>query len=369
MVSSISELVEKCSSILKGEWDKVFSSEGFLETEYKLSKDITDTINRSINSKTKSYRYVLPTQVVAKLANPMLDARCLQTGRGGVGAFDARSVAHKVIVPFDKDNENVLGGSPEPYVNNPLRCPELSLKYRNQQKDKVGWDDLCLIVETIEEEGNEKYTQAIFRQVLQEIYKRLIQTEVTYSVPKRISADQLLAMIDEFIKVGSGGDRVLSVSTALLETVGEVFNIFSKVRRFNINAADSTSGLVADIECCDSDGEIVIAVEVKDKQLSFTQIQDKLPMIRSRSVSEILFLAQKGVVAENGSKIEDLIKKEFASGQNIYILRLTELLPTIFVFLGEVGRRKFMINVGEVLDKYGSRLRDRREWADLLKSY
>lgn len=369
MVFDVADLVEKCRDVLKREWEKVSSSEGLLETGNNLTNDFIEVIARSINSKTKSYRYVLPTQLVAKLADPGLDCRCLQAGRGGDGAFDARSVAHKVIVPFDKANENVLGGSPEPYVNNPLRRPELSRKYRNQQKDKAGWDDLCLIVETIENERSQELTLTIFRRTLSEIYRRLTQTRVTYSVPKRISTNQLLGMIDAFIKVGSGGDRVLTISTALLETVGEVFNIFSEVRRFNINAADASSGLVADIECCNTNGEIVLVVEVKDKQLTFNQIQDKLPAIRSRSVSEILFLAQKGVVFENGSKIEDLVEKEFASGQNIYILKLTDLLPTLFVFIGEEGRRRFMNKVGEVLDKYGSRFRDRRHWAALLRSY
>ncbi len=46
----------------------------------------------------------------------------------------ARQVAHKVIVPFDQQHNQVLGGSKEPYVNNPLRYPGITLDYRNQQR-------------------------------------------------------------------------------------------------------------------------------------------------------------------------------------------------------------------------------------------
>lgn len=95
---------------------------------------LIESIHRAINSATKSYHYVLPTQLIAKLADPSLDCRCLQVARGGQGAFDARTIAHKVVVPFDQSNNNVLGGSPEPYVNNPLRVPEVSAQYRKLRK-------------------------------------------------------------------------------------------------------------------------------------------------------------------------------------------------------------------------------------------
>ncbi|MBM3315311.1 restriction endonuclease, SacI family, partial [candidate division WOR-3 bacterium] len=83
-------------------------------------------IRASVHSRTKSYVYVLPTQLLAKLVQPRADARCLQAKRGGRGAFDARTLCHSVVVRFDQGHENVLGGSAEPYVNNPLRVPELT---------------------------------------------------------------------------------------------------------------------------------------------------------------------------------------------------------------------------------------------------
>src|SRR5438552_3214789 len=80
--------------------------------------ELVACIRRCINARRKTYRYVLPTQLLAKLADPTIDCRCLQASRGDAGAFDARTVAHGVIVPFDRDNDKVLGGSAEPYVSN-----------------------------------------------------------------------------------------------------------------------------------------------------------------------------------------------------------------------------------------------------------
>ncbi|MEA3311362.1 MAG: hypothetical protein U9Q76_03995 [candidate division WOR-3 bacterium] len=92
-----------------------------------------------------------------------------------------------------------------------------------------------------------------------------------------------------------------------------------------------------------------------------------MPDVRSHSVSEILFLAQKGI--EDIQKVEGFIRKEFVSGQNIYIFSLGEFAPVLLALLGEKGRREFLINVGQVLDKYGSTLKDRQAWAKLLGSH
>jgi hypothetical protein len=117
-------LTDDTAKILQAEWTTVRT----LAQAKKLKDWIDDprlikAVSTSVNSSTKTFRYVLPTQLLSKLADPSLDSRCLQSQRGGQGAFDARSVAKLVIAPFDQNNENVLGGSEDPYVSNPLRVP------------------------------------------------------------------------------------------------------------------------------------------------------------------------------------------------------------------------------------------------------
>lgn len=112
-----------------------------------LPQPIQDAVQRSINSRTKTYRYVLPTQILAKCVNSALDCRVVQEGSGLAGAFDARTLCHNVVVPFDRANHNVLGGAPEPYVNNPLRIPSITPDKLAAQRDKDGFDDLCSVLE------------------------------------------------------------------------------------------------------------------------------------------------------------------------------------------------------------------------------
>lgn len=368
MPISSDELVEKCRVALATAWSKVqprFAEETELQ-DAVLAQALVEAIRRSVNSKTKTYRYVLPTQLTAKLADPSLDCRCVQASRPGKGSFDARSICDSVVVPFDKANDNVLGGSPEPYVNNPLRVPEITKECRKGQKDKQGWDDLCFVLQEVETIQDSTFTERLLDQTLMEIHKRLSTVRITYPVPKRISFKQTQTLLGDYLSVQSGGARLQALTCALLQAIGARFNLFAEVRSSNINAADAASGQVADIECVDPAGNIILAVEVKDKELTINHIKDKLPNMRSKRVSEILFIAQSGAVKEDGPDIDELVSKEYSSGQNIYIFPFSNFAESHTALLGEGGRRAFLEQVGDTLDKYGYSIQHKRDWASLL---
>src|SRR3990172_5870666 len=95
---SVSELAERAAAELSRVWSVPAPGAG---SKSAIPAEIQQAVGRSINSTTKSYRYVLPTQVVAKVVDPALDSRSVQEGSDLAGSFDARSLCHKVIVPFD----------------------------------------------------------------------------------------------------------------------------------------------------------------------------------------------------------------------------------------------------------------------------
>ena len=325
-------------------------------------------IRRVTRSSTKTYRYVLPTQLVAKLADPLLDSRCVQASRGGTGAFDARSVCQEVIVPFDAANHSVLGGSPEPYVNNPLRVPEITARYASQQKNKKGWQDLCDVLHAVETRSSPSFTRRVLLQVMGEVYDLLQEVTIRYPVPKRISLESCMLLSENFLSQRSGGDRPLALASALFTTVGKRFRLFNVVQRRSINAPDAASGQVADVECLSQAGEVIIAVEVKDQELTVKHISDKLPRMRERGVSEFFFLVRGGVASSEQAEARKLLQKEFASGHNLYVFDILAFARGTLALLGEAGRREFLRAVGQELDAYGSALADRQAWARLLKA-
>ncbi len=359
---------EYCKDHLEKQWEKISrDAEGELDdflagNQWELKKDIIDCLT----SPTKSYHYVLPTQLLSKLVDPLLDCRSLQASYPNAGAFDARSVAHKVIVPFDSKNYNVLGGSSEPYVNNPLRCPSVTTDNEARQKNKTDWRKLVRILETVEKKDDPGFTDAVFRQVLVEIYRLLSDVRVVYPSPNRISLGKTIYLIKRFIAESSGGDRLEVLAAALFREIADRFKMFDGIKRANVNTADSSSGMAGDIECY-LEGQIVLLVEVKDKAINMIQLESKLNTARSGRIQEVLFIAEKGIKKSEEKKIEQRVKSEFTSGQNIYITNLLEFTSNLSILLGEKGRVSFIRRIGPELDMGNSAIVHKKTWANLLR--
>ena len=168
-----------------------------------------------------------------------------------------------------------------------------------------------------------------------------------------------------FLQEQSGGDRPLAVAAALFHVIGKHFGLFdANVRRGKITASDEASGQVADIECIGSEGRIAIAVEVKDRSVAVSDLEEKLPAARKRGVKEVFFVSGKKIKQREG--VTERIGKEFSAGQNLYVFQLTELAESVLALSGEESRREFMAYVGSQLDQF-SDTKHRQAWKHTLE--
>ncbi len=356
---------QKADQVLSRLWKSVENKSGKSGTiQFIKDARIIQLIDDCINSNTKSYRYVLPTHVLAKLVDNALDCRSIQKAWGVEGAFDARSIAHAVVVPFDQRNHRVLGGSSEPYVNNPLRCPAVTSEFRDRQKNKTDWDKLTEVLDHIQKSRIEDL-ENFFKQILYSVYQRLSEVRISYPTPNRISFANALLIIDRFLKEKSGGERLESVVTALFLTIGQRFRLFDEINRGNVNAADASSGSLADIECLNK-GKKKLLVEVKDRKLTLTQLESKVDQARTEKVREILFLS-KGIEEKSEDHVKRKIKSEFVSGQNIYVIDFDSFLENVLVLFGEEGRTEFISNIGPELERVNAAIHHKKTWSNLLK--
>ncbi len=363
------ELADRATHILADRWAYLQSERADCSSGCSVVPgDILADIRELVNSRTKTYRYVVLTQLLAKVADPSLDSRCLQARRGGQGAFDARSLCHGVVVPFDRVNDNVLGGSSEPYANNPVRVPEITAEYRGGQKDKVGWDALCRVMGAVEDAADPEFASHLLVQVLVEIMGRLEASAVTYPVPQRVSHVRFMPALNAYLAERSGGLRLQAVVAALFATMGKRFRLFAEVRSNLPTASDASTGQVADIECVDDEGHLALAVEVKDRDLTVTQVSDKLPAIRSGSVTEVLFILGSRMRRQDAAETNEILDRQFASGYNIYVFPFEDFASGVLAILGERGRHDFATEVGKVLETYHAPVSDRRAWAVLLQA-
>lgn len=327
---------------------------------------LLEIIKSSVADETdKSYRYVAITQLLAKVTDADLDCRSFQESAGISGAFDPRGFCKNVVVPFEREHfHGVLGRSPDPYVSNPLRVPLLTKEGRAPKSDPEMWDKLCELAEAVETRQDAEFTQNLFRQTLLEIYRKLASAQITYDVPLRVSTEQAIWCIEEFGKTRSGGDRTLAIAAALFHIIGMYFGLFDReVKRGKITESDEASGMAADIECNTAQGPIRMAVEIKDRELLVSDIEEKLPATRQKGITEVLFVTSKPVHMEGD--IPDLIKREFAAGQNIHTFELSTLTRSVLALAGENARRGFLQRIGHELDLY-SEIKDRLAWREVL---
>ncbi len=330
------------------------------------TQQTTDSdIDRLIDSRSVSIRYCLPTQLLGKAVDPKLDCLCLQKGDGTLESqWDPRGFATKVTVPWVMANQNVLGTSADPYVSLPLRRPRLEPE-PGSTKARDEWKLLYQILKEVEDRSDAEFTLTRLRSVLASVARKLAESSFEYVVPERISLEQTRTVVNAFLSEPSGGDRGLSVAAALFQVFGHYFGLYSEVRRAVINASDTSTGLTADIECIDAEGNLRLAIEVKERGLTLTDVKGAIRKARRASIQEFLFNAPS-VSAADATQIDEQFARTWASGTNLYHLTVDELIKVGLSLTGEEGRKEFIENVGRQLNEFNTQPINRQRWKALL---
>jgi len=361
---------DRAAKLLETHWQAVVAeANAKRDVGYIADAALREAIRASVNHKQVAYRFCLPVQLLGKLAEPMLDSLRLQKRKGDpsdVTGWDARSLASKVVAPFNQRQENILGTSTDPYVGNPMRIPRM-VRDDQSKKDVPGWNALVDVLERVESRGDPDFTEAVFRQTLLEMLRRQQSLRFVYSLPPRISLDDTLYLAQRFLQEKSGGDRGLALCGALFDAIGIHFGLFAKVERARINASDEATGQAADLECVNAEGRVVLAVEVKERILTLTDVEGTLRKCRQRKIKDIFFAAP-GVQKEDQSTLDERIECAFASGQNLYVFDLFWFARSVLALGGEPIRSTFLQKVGEHLDLWNTQPAHRQAWKRLLES-
>lgn len=331
-----------------------------------LDSDVADPdpeIDVLTDSSVNSIRYALVTQMLGKIADPKRNLMALQLGGSDEGAWDARSFATAVVVPWERDNQQAIGKSPDPYVSKPLRRPRLDDE--TSVRSKIEWNRLVAFLAPLET-ASPKELRCAFQRVLRSLVRRLARQSFSYPIPQRISQFHLERLVLEFISQPSGGLRPLAVSAALFKTLGEGFSLFSDVHSQGINEADAASGMPGDIVCYDQAGRICLAVEVKDVNLTLSHVQEASRKVKQSTdgLSSFLFTVP-GIQKRDKEDISEIIRGNWASGLNLYSLTIQTLIGTVFVLLKESWRVRILREIGHELDRRQDQ-KARRAWYDLL---
>jgi len=330
-----------------------------------VAKELKERLEKVFLSKTKTYQYAVVTQLLAKLVDPMKDARCIQKLEGDAdpSRFDARSLCSKVVVPWEREVGSPLGLKDDPYVNNPMRVSDFAMTYQHKQKDKKTWAELVGLFEYVQ--AHPTVVRSLLLQTLLRIRVLREEQAVKFPTPQRASLQDTLAVTHAFLKTKSGGARSQVVGFAVFDAMRKTWGIFDEVITSSVNASDASSGKPADIVCRRA-GEVIMACEVKDRDLNIEMLHGTITNARLEKVGE-LFALIRGKDASHEKELTSRIDREFKHGMNVYLLESDSFLALVLALIGEAGRQHYLKSIEEGMLMMNLPYESKRDWSKLLE--
>ena len=326
------------------------------------------TIDEIIRCSVVSIRYALVTQLLGKVVDQSRDALSIQRGDASTadesGRWDARSFCSANVVPWVSESGQVLGTSPDPYVNNPLRRPRLDEGHEPVRARPL-WESLVAELREVQTRDDPSFTESKLRSCLVSLADIYRELTTDFDVPQRISLESTSRLVADYLSESSGGERPQVITAALMRTIGSRFGIFDEVARQGINEADAASASPGDVICY-SQGTQVLAVEVKDRTIELHDVDVAIGKARRNSIAEILFATVEPPSIEES--IESRTEREFALGINVYQISIDTLLRASLSIAGESSRAQFLTLVGEELNDRVTQPVHKLAWQSLLQS-
>lgn len=230
--------------------------------------DISNAIKKILGGSHKTYKYVLVNAILAKATNEKIDTLALQAGAPLKGAYDARTLCHSVLVPFERDFlQNALGGSNEPFLNKPARFTHLS----NENAVRKGNDKeiLTLMIDILPKIKTSKDAKLYLSCALDFLNKRikelstLQESEINYS-PTLV---EIYEFIYRFLEKSYEGETSAIIVGCLEKLYHSNRKGDFKVIAHKVNQSGASSKEIGDIDIF-KDGKFHYAIEVKDKHFT-----------------------------------------------------------------------------------------------------
>jgi hypothetical protein len=351
--------------VLDTVWQEVQDVDLASQPRGEFADDILDIFN----SGEKGWGYSVITQVLGKATDFNLDALSLQEKDENPGSWDAREFAKKVVVPWERNLNNPLGGSGDPYVNNMFRLPRYCEEMRRDRRSPEIYDKTYRVICAAQECQRPIDVIHLLEQILTELRRWLQDKSPDYPVPHRASLNKTNDAIIEFLSVRSGGARFQSVVYALFKAVGGIRGFYDQVRSRHVNAADSASGSSGDVECFREE-ERALVVEVKDIVLTYQMVEESATKARTLGETELLIIVnhQNPITNSDILSVKQLLEREFSSGLNIYIESAHLFMSCLLSIIGENGRRCFLEEVGNCLREQNADYMHRVEWGRIVRN-
>ena len=268
-----------------------------MECSKIATDDIGEAISDVLRGTHKTYRYVLFTALLAKATNAEVDALSLQAGDSSDGAYDARSLCHGVVVPFEREHlPHSLGDSNEPFLNKPARFQRISTTNAVRAgKDFATLRMLIAILSKIATKEQAFYylSSAVYvlKQINQEYEAQFSTEELNFT--GNAGTQEILELIDRLTEHASEGETCPLIVSTLESICFPRYNVVPH----NVNECGASSKEVGDIDVYakgeNGESVLVSAIEVKDKDFTAEDVQHAISKFQMAHLERTLFIYGK----------------------------------------------------------------------------
>lgn len=284
-----------------------------------LSRD-HETLKKIITGSHLTFRYILITAILAKATNSKANTLSLQAGADLDGAYDARSLCHDVIVPFERINlKNGLGGSNEPFLNKPARYKAISLTNAVRRGEDLRLlQTLYSFLPKITSSAEAQKCLADCVHFALQRAKNTLTSESHIIVTTGGRLD-ILSFIETFVAESLEGETcALVVGTLIQCQFGEISKDV-EIKVHPVNQCGASSNEVSDVDVYFS-SDLAATIEVKDKIFTVDDVGHAIRKVKESGFDSLMFITgprgqtTESVYAEARKMARDLgIHVSFAS--------------------------------------------------------
>jgi hypothetical protein len=294
---------------------------------------IKDTIDFVMNGKNcLTYRYIMFTALLAKAVDSKIDILSLQAGDTSIGAYDARSLASKVVYSFQKNIlGNVLdGANSDPLVNKPGRFLRLDKSNAAAGGDptkalELLCDNLPKVQDNLEARQCIDY---IVSMLLDAKAARDLQQSLIQENSRNMSVFRVREFMSELLDKGFGGAALVIVTTALYHL--QYSDDEYRISAHPVNQSGSSQRQFSDLDVFRDDLPF-IATELKDKPFSSSDVDHAAETAYKAHAQSLMFVAgrQSSFASQPPTYFDNARKKYADKGMYVGVTSIDNLIDTV----------------------------------------
>ncbi len=253
----------KATSILRSAHDD--SARPFSE---KWVQKISDLSVECVRSKIQTHIAFLATAILARAVDDKLDLRAVKPthAKGNQNAYSARSLCHSIIVPVANELDIHLGVSGREPLNNQ---PYFRMRYLGDEtpvhsSSERGFALTQAMVDDLQGVDSKEAFEAL--RAFIHVRKAYLPSYALLTSSRVLFADVAHALRELIQDQSENGKRAQAVIAAIYDAAYGPDNVISG----KIN--DPSRNLPGDVQVRGVDGNCVVAVEVRDKQVHLSDV-------------------------------------------------------------------------------------------------